>query len=107
MPPEEQAGINHFFDSFDPDVFIATAGSKRGKGTYRVRGIKERLYTGHAYAITSVDKKHRKMVIVNPHNTSKEIIMSYSQFKQNFFSIDITRINHESLISNYKAIQGA
>lgn len=71
----------------EPGKYALTALSKmKSVTTYKVDGLS--FYSAHAYTIQSADKANRKVTLINPHDTTADIVMSYDTFLKAFSEID-------------------
>ena len=47
----------------------------------------DKLIEGHAYTLVKNDPTHKSVTIKNPHDTSKNLTISYAEFAENFSGI--------------------
>lgn len=75
-------------DNFNKPNHVATVSSSNGSTTTEAfcNGKKIQLYKKHAYAVKGSDSKN--VYLVNPHDTSKVITVTRSDFKKFFNAID-------------------
>lgn len=118
LDPKKMAYLDHFLENFDPEVHIATAGSKytmdmetvgrkiisqlgfyKGKGTYKF------FVPEHYYSILDVDPKNKIVKLANPWNTSKPIELTFDQFKGTFFGFEAIRVDSAKLLTNMQRIE--
>jgi|GEM_PF-3309704 hypothetical protein len=106
----------------NPDLYIATAGSKGNrkyvriieyeiekKGKKKTKKIKKYYadpqleFVGkHAYAIVGVDPVKRTVTLANPHGTkSKTKTITYKQFMEYFNDIDSIRLSKAKIADRY------
>ncbi len=100
---ENLAYLDHYLETFDSETHIATVNTNYGAGklanVYRVEGTSTFLIPGHAYSLSAVDIQRKLVTVVNPWDTSKSIILSFDQFKENFSSLSAVRINNAKLLA--------
>jgi len=110
--------LNHFLETFDPDVYIATVNTKHldmsklsnkireafGLSTYKGSGTNKMFVARHAYSLTAVDKQTKIVTIANPWDTTKPITLTFQQFKETFNTVSAVRIHHAKLLENMNVI---
>ena len=90
-------------ENFDPEVHIATTGTGivpffRSRTPEKESDVE--LRGGHAYSISKVDSKNERIILVNPYNTSRQMELTFSQFKRRFTLLFIARIDNAKLLKN-------
>ena len=112
LPADNMAYLDHILENFDPEVFIATASSRRmdtktlsGKvldavGVYKGKNTMQTFVPEHAYSISGVDKKNKIIKLANPWDTTKIIELTFDQFKGTFSGLEAVRIDNAKLLSN-------
>lgn len=103
-----QASIDHFLEKFDPEIYIATAGTKpridKLTDLHRDKGTVKFLVPNHVYSITNVDKDKKIINLVNPWDTSKTINLTFDQFKNSFSDLEATRIDSRQILRNMERL---
>lgn len=116
LPEEKMSYLDHLLETFDPDVFVATANTKfldktklsnkvldaLGLPFYKATGANKMFVAGHAYSLTKVDKEKKIVTLANPWNTKKPIELTIQQFKETFSEVSAVRIYHGKLLENMK-----
>ncbi len=99
---ENLAYLDHYLENFDPETHIATVSTKHDAGglsnKYRVEGTSTYLVPGHAYSISAVDSQNKLVTVINPWDTTKLIVLTLDQFKENFSRLSAVRINNAKLL---------
>lgn len=79
-------------------VHMGSIPGRRGDVTqYKIDGIS--IYNSHEYALTGVDAKSRTVTVVNPHDSTKPINMTYDQFCRAFHEMEISTIDYKSMFT--------
>lgn len=91
-------------NNFSHEKHFATVGTPvrdNDRRTFPVKDVNGKTvnfnYT-HAYSVESVNAAAKTVTVVNPHDTSKPITLSYAEFLTTFASIDFVSINYHGLI---------
>jgi len=73
----------------NPGSYILTASAKGSQfaSDGKFLDAEKKIYADHDYAITKVDSNNRTITLVNPHDTSKSMEISYWDFPQYFETI--------------------
>ena len=105
LDSEEADLLDSFLESFDPEVYMATAGT----GIYDdslpgAPGTEELLVANHFYSITGVNAEERTITLANPWNTLRPMEMSFDHFKENFSNVGAVRVDNANLLLNMRKI---
>lgn len=105
---KDRAYLDDFLENFDPEIYIATAGTRHDVGkirrSYLAKGTEQRLSFGHAYSITGADSEKKSVSLIDPNNPSKPIELSFDQFKESFSNLKAVRVDSANLLSNIKIL---
>lgn len=82
----------------NPDDYLLTvstlsAANKSDDDMYKAGNSNVKLAHQHAYSISKIDAKNKKVYLVNPWNTSKEICLSYDDFIKSFSDIEYEKLS--------------
>lgn len=119
LPEAETQNLDHFLETFDPDVYAATASSRSSRSLpgkrllqalirgreimYRGAKTHQKFFMNHAYSIIGVEQQKKMVILTNPHDTTQRIELDFDQFKGTFRSLKAIRINHAELLNNMEA----
>jgi hypothetical protein len=67
---------------------------------YRAKGTLKFFVPGHAYSISKVDHKKEEIVLANPWDTKKPIVLTFDQFKSTFSTFQAARLDTPNMIKN-------
>ena len=116
LPESGMAYLDNYLENFDPEIHIATVGSKhidtrtvsgitaKAVGFYKGTDTSKFFVPGHAYSISNVDAKNKMITLANPWDTSKPIEMTFDQFKGSFSSLRAIRVNSAKLLKNIENV---
>lgn len=80
--------LNDAADNFEDRIICATTPTSRFakvKSGDKAWMDKHKVFDcSHAYNISNIDKKHKKVTIINPHDTTKKEVLSFSEFSKIF-----------------------
>lgn len=83
--------LNDAADNFNDRIICANTPSARfaavKEGTSGWMDKHKVFDCSHAYNISNIDKKHKKVTVVNPHDTTKKEVLSFSEFSKIFSRI--------------------
>jgi hypothetical protein len=93
----QRAKVDHFLETFDPNMHIATVGSRKD-----MRGLLTRdmlggtpifLFPNHAFAVIDIDKGTHMVTLADPKNSNKLLHISSADFLQKFTSIESVKFD--------------
>jgi len=90
--------LDDFLKNFDPEIYIAI-GSSLGKISQNLKNG-EYIVKNHCYTFSSVDAEKKLISLVNPWDTSLVTQISFAEFKENFRTLNLIRINNAALLKN-------
>lgn len=102
MPERKQNAIE-FLDSYTNGKVITTCGSisdQSGVDTKIYAVGDHTFYHNHAYCIRRVNSQAKQVVVINPHDSSQEITLTYNQFMSAFEMIDGIRLDHRAMFQS-------
>ena len=106
LSPRDVKQTEEWLNRFSNGQDIATVNSRvmQGKNdtyTYDVQGTYGlvKIFYQHAYSIQSVDKFARRVVVKNPHDTSKAIVLSYEDFMKAFTHVSSVKLDFDKLFT--------
>jgi hypothetical protein len=83
LPPNDLAAVRRIFDSFDPNRQMLMLGSlETSMREFVVDGIK--FNKQHAYVAYAVDPKKQSVTLVNPHDSTRPLVISYGTLAKAF-----------------------
>jgi len=92
--------LDNFLKNFNSKIYVATASTSHNEVIDN-----KSLSPYHSYAIVSTDSINETIDLIDPINTSRLIRLTFEQFKADFFTLEIFKINCPVFLKNMNELE--